>query len=257
MARRISVVNQKGGVGKTTTAVNLAAALAQLGHRVLVIDFDAQRNASQFLGLAAKVLEPGLYGSAEFVLGRGDFQPHRDQLLPRLDVLPASEEFPLLEKRLLDNILSGPRRLAFALRQVEHQYDFILTDCGPTLGMLALNAVAACPEILVPIELAHAAAAGALTLRTFIENVRLELEPSIRLVGVLGTFLSESERTPREVLATVRELFGSAVFDTVIHTSAAVRDAAGKGRPIVLLEPRSRGAEQYRQLTQEVLARGI
>ena len=256
MARKLSIVNQKGGVAKTTTVVNLAATLAQRGKKVLVIDFDAQKNASQFLGLAGRVSDPSLYGSADFALGKGGFAPQWDQLVPGLDVLPATEELALLEKRLLDNILSGSRRLAFALREVEAAYDFVLVDCGPMLGMMALNAVAACPEVLIPIELAHAAALGALSLQQFLASVRLELEPSVHILGVLGTFYSETERTPRQILSTISDIFGGLVFKTVINTSAAVRDAAGKGRPVVLLDPGSRGAEQYHLLTDEVIERG-
>ncbi len=248
---RIAVLNQKGGVGKTTTTVNLAVALAQAGQRVLVVDLDAQRNATQFLGVDEA---PG-YSSTELVMGEGTFAPRRDVLVPGLDVVPAAESLALVERRLLENVLAGPRRLKRAL-QAHDAYDVILTDCGPTLGMLALNAVAACPDVLVPIELAHAAAMGALTLQEFLADVRLELEPKVHILGVLGTFADRREKTPPQILETLRGLFGPAVFDTVIHTCAAVRDAAGTGRPVVLHAPSSRGAQEYLSLTQEVLNRG-
>ncbi len=256
MARKIAVVNQKGGVAKTTTVANLAVALAQRGHRVLVIDFDYQKNASQVLGLAMKINEPNVYGAADFVLGEGEFAPQRDQLIPGLDVLPSTESMALLEKRLLDNIISGPRRLAIALRAIEGNYDFILTDCGPTLGMMALNAVAACPEVLVPIELAYEAVMGARTIQKFVDNVRIELEPATHIMGVLPTFHTENEATPKKLLATIRDIFDGLVFATYISRSAAIKDAAGKGTPIVLLDPKSRGAEQYNRLADEVIARG-
>jgi chromosome partitioning protein len=249
---RIAVLNQKGGVGKTTTTVNLAVALAQAGKRVLVVDFDGQCNATQFLGLA----DCGrCWSSAELVLGEGEFSPVRDQLLPGLDVVPATEALARVERRLLENIISGPRRLRRALERVPG-YDYTLIDCGPTLGMMALNAVIACPDVLIPIELGHPAAMGAVTLQQFLEDVRLDLEPAVRILGVLGTFADQRERTPGEVHAVLKGLFGPALFNTVIHTSAAIRDAAGKGRPVVLEAPSSRGAAEYLSLTQEVIHRG-
>ncbi|HEX7602586.1 MAG TPA: ParA family protein [Polyangiaceae bacterium] len=253
MTRRISVLNQKGGVGKTTTTVNIAVALALQGLKVLVVDFDAQRNASQFLGLADYAAN---WSSADLVLGAGDFAPVRDQLVAGLDVVPATESLALVERRLLENIISGPKRLRRALEAVDAAYDFVLIDCGPTLGMMALNAIVACPEVLVPIELAHAAAMGAVTLRRFLEDVRVDIEPSVHILGVLGTFAATRERTPREVLNVLRDIFGGDVFSTVIHTAAAARDAAGHGRPVVLSAPKSRAATEYLSLTQEVIHRG-
>jgi chromosome partitioning protein len=139
---------------------------------------------------------------------------------------------------------------------VYNQYDVILTDCGPTLGMLAINAVAACPDILVPIELAHAALLGAMTLQKFLADAQSSLEPAIRTMGVLPTFHDDREKTPREILGDLVKLFGPTLFKTAIHSAANVRDAGGQGRPVVLTEPHSRGAEEYRALAKEVLTRG-
>lgn len=252
MARRIAVLNQKGGVGKTTTAVNVAVALAQMGKRVLLLDLDAQRNATQFLGLDEAESKNG----ADALVLDGTFAPVRNVLVPGLDVVPATAQHALLERRLFGDAVSGPKKLKKALNGIQEPYDFILTDCGPTLGMLALNAVAACPEVLIPIELAHAATVGALTLRKWLDDVRVDVEPSVRVLGVLPTFADDRERTPREMLTTLRAVFGADLFETVIHASAAIRDAAGQGRPIVLADPQSRGAAEYQSLTQEVIARG-
>jgi chromosome partitioning protein len=122
--------------------------------------------------------------------------------------------------------------------------------------MLALNAVLACPEVLVPIELAHAAAMGAVTLRKWLAGVQLDLDANVHIMGILPTFADEREKTPKEVLDLLREVFGGMLFNTVIHTSTAIRDAVKKGVPVVLGEPRTRGAEEYQSLTQEVVDRG-
>lgn len=251
---RVSVINQKGGVGKSTTTANLAVVLARdLRLRVLVLDWDAQGNASAFLGLPAAPA----WGNTDFVmLPDAGFHPIRDVLVEGLDVIPGKPDFALVERQLLGDLLAGPRRLRRAVDRYASAYDVVLTDCGPTLGMLAINAVVACPDVLVPIELAHAAALGALTLQRFLSEAQSNLEASIRILGVLPTFLDDRERTPREVLGDLARIFGTALFETAIHTAANVRDAGGQGRPVVLTDPNSRGANEYRALAQEVVTRG-
>lgn len=258
MARKVAVMNQKGGVAKTTTAVNLAVCLAAQGRRVLLVDCDPQGNASQFLGLTHTFDDASLYGSAELILGRREFAPVRGVLLPSLDVVPATDELTYVEHELLMDPLAGQvQALASAVRAVEADYDFVIADCPPTLGMLALNAIVACPDVLVPVRLSGASVAGALRLRAnTIDRIRQRAAPTARLLGVLGTFYSESARSPAEVLARMREAFGNVVFDTVIHQSQAVDDSSSLGRPIVLRDASSRGAKEYVALTQEVLNRG-
>lgn len=250
--RRVAVINRKGGVGKSTTVANLAASLATRGQRVLVVDFDAQGNASQFLGLSEAPLRDG--GTAELVAGQ-EVLPRPEQLIPGLALLPASEGLNGLERRLYLPGASGAWLLDSALGRLPDSYDIVLVDCGPTSGAMAANAVVACPEVLIPVELAHAAAMGALAMRAFVDSVRIELQPKARVMGVLGTFFKK-EVTPVNVLSNLRAIFGDAVLRTVIHRSAAVRDAAGRGLPIVLSHPKSRGAMQYQQLADEVLERG-
>ena len=257
MARRISVVNQKGGVGKTTTAINVAAAHARRGRRVLLIDCDPQRNASQFLGLGRVVDEDGTWGTLEMVLGRGDFSPQRNVLLDGLDVVPATRRMVDLELELMRQVLTGPgRKLARNVAAVEAQYDFVLADCGPTIGLGTVNAMAACPEILVPVETLPGSVPGVVDLQQLMEGLRADVEPSIRLLGVVGTFFEENGRLPRNVLEDLRVSFGPRMFDTVIHKAQHVAAAAGEGRPIVLLDPGSRSAREYQSLTSEVVNRG-
>jgi chromosome partitioning protein len=258
MARKISVVTQKGGVGKTTTAVNLAANLAQRGKSVLLIDYDPQGNASQFLGLAKHIEQPETAGSAEFTLQSKEARPVRvlPELPGRLEVLPATEELSFVEQKLLGDVLAGTRKLATSLSVIEGNYDFVIADCAPTIGILAVNAIVACPEVLIPVKLSPASVPGALRLNQHLAALRQSVEPAIRIIGVLGTFLSESAKTPREVLAALRDIFGAElVFETAIHAAQAVDDAAATGRPIVVSNPSARGAVQYDKLTDEVIAR--
>lgn len=256
MARRIAIVNQKGGVGKTTTTVNLAAALALRGKKVLVVDFDPQGNASQFLGLAERIEQPGLYSANDFALDKGPFTPQRNILTNGLDLIPATEDLSFLEGELLRDVIGGVRSLDAALRKVEGEYDFVLTDCPPTLGMLALNAMVACPEILIPVKLAPASVPGALRLRKHLDGLRATTESSLRILGVLGTFYTDVAKKPREILTALGDIFGPLLFNTYIHASQAVESAAESGRPIIHLEPGQRGAQQYAALTEEVIARG-
>jgi chromosome partitioning protein len=255
-ACKISIVNQKGGVGKTTTAVNLGAALAARGLRVLLIDYDPQGNASHFVGFVERLDEEGLFTSADFTLGRGLFES-KDTVIPRLELLPANDLLARIERLLLENVFAGSRRLAGAVRAIEERYDFIIADCAPTLGMLAINAMVACPEVIVPIKLAPASVMGALGLQEHIAALREHVEPSIRILGILGTFHKETGSMTREVLAKLRAIFGEELlFRRLIHASDRVERAAGKGVPIFTLEPRRREAIEYHLLAEEVLARG-
>lgn len=258
--RAISVCNYKGGVGKTTTATNLAVVLAQLGRRVLLVDCDPTScSATQFLGFAHLVDTLGTYGTADFVLGKGDFSPLSLGAVPGLDLLPATAELPFLEAQLFRDVIAGPRRLQHAVQAIAHRYDFVIADCAPHYGLLTQAALAACPEVLIPVELTPASAIGVIKLRDHLNQLRLDLAPRLSILGVLGTFFRPRERLSREVLdnqlAPIFPRGPGGLFDTVIHERVAAAAAAGDGAPIVLADPTNPVAEQYVALTQEVVSR--
>lgn len=255
MARRISVMNHKGGVGKTTAAVNLAVGLATRGLRTLLVDFDPQANASQFLGLSQRIAEPGVYGSGELTAGRRGFSPHRAHVHPNLDLVPATDALFDVEKEFVVDYDRNLRRFRDAILAVEADYDFVVVDCPPTLGFLPTSAAMACPDVIIPVRLAPASLPGALRMRAHLEDLRIAKEPAIRILGVLGTYYSDVARAPRDILVALKAIFDGQLFQSVIHQSQPVENAAGRGFPTVLLDPKSRAAAEYQQFTQEVIDR--
>ncbi len=228
--QRISIVNHKGGVGKTTTAINLAAGLGARGYRVLLVDWDPQGNATQFVGLAQLVETDGVYGSANFAWGEAPFAPQR-QVLPGVDLLPGTEELAFLEERMLTNAVTGAAfRLAQALEQVASDYQYIIADCGPTIGMMAMSAMIACPNVLMPIELAY----GSIPGRAKREHRQLDLMAALEL-SALFNFLEtkvDGEKAAKRVEALVTSALERG------WTFRAVQDACQKEREKV----RSRAA---------------
>lgn len=257
MARRFAVVNQKGGVGKTTTVVNLAAALAKMNKRVLVVDYDhSAAGATTFLGQHGVADGEGGFSTAEFTLGQGRWSVCRDVHVPGLDLLPSSWRLANIEKELLSDVLAGTRKLATALDGVDSQYDVILIDCVPSLGMLAVAAMAAGPEIIIPVRLEPASLLPALYLFRDITGLRERGVGPLRVFGVLGTFFNATANTPKKTLGDLKDIFGEAVFGTVIHTAQTLADAVGGGVPTVLAAPSSRAAKEYMDLAKEIVSRG-
>ncbi len=249
MGTVVAIASQKGGVGKTTTAVNLSAALAHLGFRVLLIDIDPQGHATSGIGVAKGAVGVSVYD----VLING--LSIASALIPTpvkdLDLLPGSIHLAGAEVELV-SLPSREFRFKDSLRQVRGWYDLILVDCPPSLGLLTINALVAADEVLIPIQCEYYALEGLSQLLESINLLRRKLNPALRIGGVLLTMYDARTNLAEQVAAEIRRHFPSEVFDTVIPRSVRLAEAPGFGQPVVTYDPTSKGAEAYRGLAKEV-----
>ncbi|MBR2215735.1 MAG: ParA family protein [Selenomonadaceae bacterium] len=252
MAKIIALANQKGGVGKTTTAVNLAACLAAEGKKVLLVDTDPQGNATSGLGLNKSDLKHTIYQvlinnvpAAEAICDT-DFA---------LALLPANIELAGAEVELVAAI-SRENRLNKALSPLREQYDYILIDCPPSLGLLTLNALTAADSVLMPIQCEFYALEGVAQLMNTIELVRSNLNADLAIEGVLLTMYDSRTKLSEQVADEVRENFKELVYETVVPRIVRLSEAPSFGEPIIAYDKRSKGSVAYRQLAKEVIARG-
>ncbi|MFJ3404931.1 ParA family protein [Promicromonospora sp. NPDC090134] len=253
-ARIIAMCNQKGGVGKTTTTINLGACLAEYGRKVLLVDFDPQGAASVGIGVNPHELDLTIYN---LLMERGvDVQ---DVLIPsgieNLDVLPANIDLSAAEVQLVGEV-ARESVLARALRPVIDDYDVILIDCQPSLGLLTVNALTAAHGVLIPLECEFFALRGVALLVETIEKVRDRLNPALEIDGILPTMYDSRTLHSREVVARVHEAFGDTLLHSIIGRTVKFPDATVAAEPITAYAPGHPGAAAYRQLARELVARG-
>ena len=252
MAKIIAVANQKGGVGKTTTSVNLAACLAAKQQKVLLVDCDPQGNASSGYGIEKSALDQTIYQVLiDNVAVKTVIQPTEF----KVDVLPANIELAGAEVELVAAI-SRETRLKRALDTVKAVYDYIIIDCPPSLGLLTLNSLAAADSVLMPIQCEFYALEGVSQLMNTIELVRNNLNPRLEIEGVVMTMYDSRTKLAEQVVAEVRENFGDVVYKTMIPRTVRLSEAPSYGQPIIYYDKRSKGADVYRNLAEEVIARG-
>ena len=252
MGKVIAIANQKGGVGKTTTAINLAASLAAIEHPTLLIDTDPQSNSSSGLGVDVKNLSASVY---KVMVGEIEVSDAiRNTELPFLDILPSDihlvgAEIEMIDRNNRENILSN------AIRDVRDKYDFIIIDCPPSLGLLTLNSLTASDAVIIPVQCEYFALEGLGQLLNTIKIVRQHLNKDLEIEGVLLTMYDNRTRLSNQVAQEVKRYFSDRVFETVIARNVRLAEAPSFGKPVLLYDSISVGAKNYLALGREIITR--
>src|SRR6266513_915119 len=251
MAKTIAIANQKGGVGKTTTAVNLAAVLASWELPVLLVDADPQGNATSGVGIQRGSFRKSLYHA--IVLDEPIQSVILPTQVPSLSIVPANKDLTGAEVELVD-MVNREFRLRQVLISVEDDYEFIIIDCPPSLGLLTLNGLTAAKSLLVPIQCEYYALEGVTELFDTVASIRRLHNPALTIEGLLLTMYDERTNLSAAVASDLRDFYGQQVFETVIPRYLRLAEAPSYGKPIVLYDIHSKGAEAYFQLAKEILA---
>ena len=253
MAHVVAIINQKGGVGKSTTAINLAACLGDLGKRVLVVDFDPQGNATSGFGVDKDSLESDVYDSLM------NDVPLSEVVVPSpvegVFVAPATIQLAGAEIELV-SVMARESVLRYVLEPVRADYDYVFVDCPPSLGLLTVNALVAADSLLIPIQCEFYALEGLSKLLESMRMVKGRLNPSLSIFGVVMTMFDVRTTLSRQVVGEVRDYFGDQVFQTVIPRNVKLSEAPSHGLPINRYAPSSKGSQAYCELAEEVVSRG-
>lgn len=253
VGRILAIANQKGGVGKTTTTVNLSACLAYIGKKVLLVDIDPQGNSTSGAGIDKSDVEQCIYDvlvddvEASAVI--------KETKIENLDVIPASIQLAGAEIELVPTI-SREIRLKRALEEVVHQYDYILIDCPPSLSLLTLNALTAADAVLIPVQCEYYALEGLSQLLNTVRIVQKHLNQDLRIEGVLLTMFDARTNLGIQVIDEVKKYFQDKVYRTIIPRNVRLSEAPSHGEPIIIYDPKSKGAEVYLELAKEVVVNG-
>ncbi|MCP8617212.1 ParA family protein [Salirhabdus salicampi] len=253
MGKVIAIANQKGGVGKTTTAVNLSASLAQLGSKVLVVDVDPQGNATSGVGIEKADVDQCVYNVLVEDLPAENVCVNTT--VENLHAVPATIQLAGAEIELVPTI-SREVRLQKALKQIREEYDYIIIDCPPSLGLLTINALTAADSVLIPVQCEYYALEGLSQLLNTVRLVQKHLNKSLMIEGVLLTMLDARTNLGIQVIDEVKKYFQDKVFQSIIPRNIRLGEAPSYGQPITSYDSRSRGAEVYLELAKEVMANG-
>lgn len=253
MGKVIAIANQKGGVGKTTSAVNLSAGLAHLGNKTLLVDIDPQGNATSGIGINKADIDQCIYNVLIDDLTTADVSVSTN--IPNLDVIPATIQLAGAEIELVPTI-SREIRLKKALESSIDQYDYIIIDCPPSLGLLTLNSLTAADSVIIPVQCEYYALEGLSQLLNTVRLVQKHLNKQLKIEGVLLTMLDARTNLGLQVIEEVKKYFQDKVYNSIIPRNVRLGEAPSHGQPIITYDPKSKGAEVYLELAKEVMVSG-